>query len=113
MERSGIIPEKGANLLLILITQKSQTLYSAAGFFSCRICRQRAKLATSQITPIFSRNDSYLKAFYVFAFSGKIADLNYAVYSNLGIFLHTIWHNLSLKVTPSPQYSLVFVAEDY
>jgi hypothetical protein len=31
----------------------------------------------------------------------SITDLNYAVYSNLGFFLHTIRHNLSLKVAPT------------
>jgi hypothetical protein len=45
----------------------------------------------------------HIIAFWIFQIPDKIADLNYAIYSNLGIFLHTICHNLSPKVTPSLQ----------
>ena len=56
----------------------------------------------------------YIAAFWAFQFAATIADLNYAVYSKLGIFLHTIWHNRYLKVTPTKnQDDTLSGTEDY
>jgi len=54
------------------------------------------------ICPHYCTNENIINAFGTLKNATTIADLRYAVYSNLDIFLSMILHNVFLKVTPTP-----------